>query len=157
MQAQVQPEGRARPSRSFAGEGEIDVFMKTLRAFERGEINVDEWRAFRLVHGTYGQRQDGVQMVRAKIPQGILSSAQLRVLGQVAERYSRGFGHFTTRQNLQLHFIQLADIEGVMRDLAAVGITTREACGNAVRTITACPLAGVAADEVFDVTPYADG
>jgi sulfite reductase (NADPH) hemoprotein beta-component len=73
----------------------------------------------------------------------------------VAERYSRGFGHITTRQNVQLHFLKLHDVEPVMRRLAEAGLTTREACGSAVRNITACPYAGVAADEAFDVTPYA--
>ena len=96
-------------------------------------------------------------MMRIKIPQGITTGDQLRALGDVAAKYSRGFGHVTTRQNIQYHFVQLKDAERAMRDLAAVGMTTREACGNSVRNITACPYAGVAHDEVFDVTPYAEG
>ena len=72
------------------------------------------------------------------------------------ERYSRGFGHITTRQNIQLHFVKLHDAEPAMRELAAAGMTTREACGNSVRNITACPYSGVATDEAFDVTPYAE-
>ena len=128
-----------------------------LRRFESGEIGPDEWRAFRLLRGTYGQRQAGdAQMLRVKIPQGILASAQLDALADVAERYSRGFGHITTRQNIQFHFVKLHDVEPAMRHLADAGLTTREACGNSVRNITACPYAGVAADEPFDVTPYAE-
>ncbi len=73
-----------------------------------------------------------------------------------AHKYSRGFGHITTRQNIQFHFVKLHDVELAMRELADVGLTTREACGNSVRNITACPYAGVAADERFDVTPYAE-
>ena len=95
-------------------------------------------------------------MLRIKIPQGILTGAQLDAMADVAERYSRGFGHITTRQNIQLHFVKLHDAEPAMRELAAAGLTTREACGNSVRNITACPYAGVSADEAFDVTPYAE-
>lgn len=146
--------GRARVS--FASEAEIDEFAATLDRFERGEIGPDAWRAFRLTRGTYGQRQDDVSMVRTKIPQGVLDGSQLRALADVAERYSRGFAHLTTRQNMQFHFVQLRDVEAVMRRLAGAGLTTREACGNAVRNITACHLAGVAEDELFDVTPYAE-
>jgi sulfite reductase beta subunit-like hemoprotein len=147
--------GRTRLS--FADEAEIDEFVATLERFERGELTPDKWRAFRLVRGTYGQRQTSdAQMVRVKIPQGVLTSDQLTALADVAERYSRGFGHITTRQNLQFHFVRLHDVEAAMRHLADAGLTTREACGNAVRNITACPYAGVAADERFDVTPYAE-
>ncbi len=147
--------GRARLS--FAQEADVDEFVSVLARFESGEIGPDDWRMFRLVRGTYGQRQAGdAQMLRVKIPQGVLTSAQLDVLADVGERYSRGFGHITTRQNIQFHFIKLHDVEHAMRELAAAGITTREACGNSVRNITACPYAGVAPDEAFDVTPYAE-
>jgi sulfite reductase (NADPH) hemoprotein beta-component len=95
-------------------------------------------------------------MLRVKIPQGVLTAAQLRALAEVAERYSRRFGHITTRQNIQFHFVKLHDVEPAMRLLADAGLTTREACGNSVRNITACPYAGVAVDEAFDVTPYAE-
>jgi sulfite reductase beta subunit-like hemoprotein len=108
------------------------------------------------VRGTYGQRQDNTQMLRIKIPQGITTAAQLRSLADISERYSRGWGHVTTRQNVQLHFVALADAEAAMRVGAETGLTTREACGNSVRNITSCPYAGVAHDEVFDVTPYAE-
>ena len=147
--------GRARLS--FAEARDIEEFVATLDRFERGEVTPDQWRQFRLVRGTYGQRQaDDAQMLRVKIPQGVLDAAQLEALADVGERYSRGFGHITTRQNVQFHFVKLHDVEPAMRLLADAGLTTREACGNSVRNITACALAGVAADERFDVTPYAE-
>ena len=148
-------QGRARLS--FASEADIDEFADVLGQFERGEITPEQWRVFRLVRGTYGQRQvDDAQMIRVKIPQGVLSAPQLDALADVAEQYSRGFGHITTRQNVQFHFVKLHDAEPAMRRLAEAGLTTREACGNSVRNITACQFAGVAADEAFDVTPYAE-
>ena len=147
--------GRARLS--FADHHDIDEFIATLDKFERGEIGPDEWRAFRLVRGTYGQRQDGdVHMLRVKVPQGVLDPRQLYALATVAETYSRGFGHITTRQNIQFHFVKLHDVELAMQLLADVGVTTREACGNSVRNITCCPYAGVAKNESFDVTPFAE-
>src|SRR6185503_10145226 len=153
----VAQETMGRTRLSFADEAEIDEFVDVLGRYERGELGPDQWRAFRLVRGTYGQRQDAdAQMLRIKIPQGILDGPQLHALADVAERYSRGFGHVTTRQNLQLHFLKLHDVEHVQRHLAAAGLTTREACGSAVRNVTACPYAGVAHDEAFDVTPYAE-
>jgi sulfite reductase beta subunit-like hemoprotein len=152
-----EPRTFGRTRLSFADEAEIDDFVATLERFERGEIGPDQWRAYRLVRGTYGQRQTGdAQMLRIKIPQGILDAAQLQAVAEVSEQYSRGFAHITTRQNIQLHFIRLHDVEPAMRHLASAGLTTREACGNSVRNITACPYAGVAADEAFDVTPYAE-
>src|SRR5437870_12722051 len=109
--------GRTRLS--FANEAEIDDFVATLGRFERGELTPDEWRQFRLVRGTYGQRQaEDAQMLRVKIPQGVLSSDQLEALADVAERYSRGFGHITTRQNMQVHFVRLHDAEPAMRRLS---------------------------------------
>ncbi|MET0213490.1 MAG: nitrite/sulfite reductase [Vicinamibacterales bacterium] len=147
--------GRGRLS--FADERDIDEFVDTLGKYERGEISAEDWRKFRLVRGTYGQRQpEAVHMLRVKIPQGVLTSAQLRSLAGVATSYSRGFAHITTRQNVQLHFVPLAQVEDAMRALADTGLTTREACGNSVRNITACPYAGVAEGEIFDVTPYAE-
>ena len=147
--------GRARLS--FASAADIDEFAAVLAQFEQGEITPEQWRVFRLVRGTYGQRQaDDAQMIRVKIPQGVLTGDQLHALAEVSELYSRGFGHITTRQNVQLHFVKLHDVEPAMRRLAEAGLTTREACGNSVRNITACQFAGVAADEPFDVTPYAE-
>src|SRR5438105_4777977 len=151
------PKTFGRAQLSFATVADIDEFVTTLERYERGELTPDQWRAFRLVRGTYGQRQaDDAQMVRVKIPQGVLTSEQLDALADVGERYSRGFGHITTRQNLQFHFVKLHDVEHAMHRLGDAGLTTREACGNSVRNITACPYAGVGADERFDVTPYAE-
>ena len=147
--------GRARLS--FAATADIDEFASMLAQFESGEIGPDQWRAFRLLRGTYGQRQaEDAQMLRVKMPQGVLTGPQLEALADVADVYSRGFGHITTRQNIQFHFMKLHDVEPAMRRLAEAGLTTREACGNSVRNITACPFAGLSDDEVFDVTPYAE-
>ena len=151
----VNTHGRARLS--FANEADIDEFVVMLEKYERGEITPDQWRSFRLLRGTYGQRQSyDASMLRVKIPQGVIAADQLDAVAEVADRYSRRFGHITTRQNIQLHFVKLHDAEPAMRRLAEVGITTREACGNSVRNITACPYAGTSADELFDVTPYAE-
>ncbi len=148
--------GRARLS--FASVADIDEFVATLERYERGEMTPDQWRGFRLVRGTYGQRQTtDSQMLRVKVPQGLLTAVQMNALAEVGEKYSRHFGHITTRQNIQFHFVKLHDVEAAMRRLADAGLTTREACGNSVRNITACPYAGVSATERFDVTPYADG
>ncbi len=146
-----------RPHRSFASAEDVAAFAATLGRFERGEIGADEWRAFRLVNGTYPQRQDeDAQMLRVKVPQGVLDAGQLEALAEAAERWSRGFAHVTTRQNVQMHFLTLRGVEEAMALLAGAGLTTKEACGNAVRNVTACPFAGVARDEAFDVTPYAE-
>jgi sulfite reductase (ferredoxin) len=157
MSAVDDPHTHGRARLGFADEADIDEFAAVLGQFERGEIGPDAWRVFRLVRGTYGQRQaEDAQMLRVKMPQGVLTGAQLEALADVADRYSRGFGHITTRQNVQFHFMRLHDIEPAMRRLAEAGLTTREACGNSVRNITACAFAGVAADELFDVTPYSE-
>src|SRR5882762_872784 len=130
--------GRARLS--FANPAEIDEFVGTLERYERGEITPDQWRAYRLVRGTYGQRQaEDAQMLRIKIPQGLLTAEQLGALAEVGERYSRGFGHITTRQNVQFHFMKLHDAEPAMRRLAEAGLTTREACGNSGRHTSQLP------------------
>jgi len=146
--------GRARLD--FASEHDIDEFVETLEKFESGEMPADQWRRFRLVRGTYGQRQDGVQMLRVKAPQGIVSASQMRAFAGVASRYSRGFCHITTRQNIQFHFVLLKNVEAAMRELADEGLTTREACGNSVRNITGCPYAGTSETEIFDPSPYAE-
>jgi sulfite reductase beta subunit-like hemoprotein len=152
----VNTHGRTRLS--FASVADIDEFVATLERYEQGELTPDQWRAFRLVRGTYGQRQAAdAQMLRVKIPQGILTRGQLEALAATGERYSRRFGHITTRQNIQFHFVKLHDVEPAMRLLADAGLTTREACGNSVRNITGCPYAGVSATERFDVSEYADG
>ncbi|WP_242344273.1 nitrite/sulfite reductase [Anaeromyxobacter terrae] len=141
---------------TFADDREIDAFVETLGRFERGELDADAWRAYRVVRGAYSQRQDGLHMLRIKLPQGATSAAQLRALADVAARFSRGYGHVTTRQNFQVHFVRPADLEPALRRLAEDGITTSGAGGNAVRNVVACPHAGVSPGEVFDVTPYAE-
>jgi sulfite reductase (NADPH) hemoprotein beta-component len=144
----------------FARHEDVDLFVARLEAFERGELDADAWRSFRLLNGVYGQRQDGVMMVRAKLPGGIATPAQLLALADVAELHATGpgagKGHVTTRQNVQFHFVPQADTETALRRLAASGITTKEACGHSVRNWTCCPFAGVAADEPFDPTPYVE-
>src|SRR5918999_205447 len=110
--------GRARLT--FADERDIDEFVDMLGKYERGELSPEAWRKFRLVRGTYGQRQDNVQMMRIKIPQGIVTGPQMRALADVSTKYSRGFSHITTRQNIQYHFVLLKDAEPMMRDLADV-------------------------------------
>src|SRR5258708_27804178 len=151
----LQTVGRTRLS--FANTREIDEFVATLERYERGELTAEEWRKYRLVRGLYGQRQaDDAQMLRVKIPQGGLTGEQLHALAYVAGHYSRGFGHITTPQNVQFHFLPLSTVEPAMRHLAASGLTTREACGNSVRSLVACPSGGRSTDELFDVTPYAE-
>lgn len=145
---------RTRPS--FADGEEIAAFHQTLLRFERGEIDADAWRAYRVARGAYGQRQDGVHMLRIKLPQGAVTAPQLRALAEVTARYARGAGHVTTRQNYQAYFVQPAHLEPAMRRLEAAGVTTSGSGGNAVRNVVACPLAGVSRDEVFDVTPCAE-
>ncbi len=140
---------------AFADVRDIDEFVEGLRKFESGEWTADQFRGFRLARGAYGQKQPDVTMIRVKIPQGILDGAQLEALADVADEQSRGFGHVTTRQNVQLHFIKLGDAPAAMHRLAESGLTTKEACGNTVRNITGCPMAGVCHDEAFDATPYA--
>ena len=152
----VQSDVEARHSPE-AIEAEIRVFEERIQQLRSGAITQDQFRPFRLKHGTYGQRQQGVQMLRVKIPAGILTPAQLRTLAKIGDTYSTGRGHVTTRENVQFHFVQLENVPAVMRLLAGAGLTTREACGNTVRNVTGCPLAGICPGEVFDVTPYALG
>lgn len=145
-----------RPHATFADAAEITAFAETLARFERGELDAEAWRAYRVARGAYGQRQDGVHMLRVKVPQGAASSSQLRALAEVARRFSGGTLHVTTRQNVQLYFVKPADLEPAMRQLAEAGLTTSGSGGNTVRNVVACPYAGVAKDELFDVTPYAE-
>lgn len=136
-------------------EREIEVFEVEIERLKRGKISEEQFRHFRLNHGIYGQRQPDVHMVRIKVPSGLLNASQLEVLAEVAEGYGHGLAHVTTRQDIQFHFVKLEDVPAIMRLVASVGLTTREACGNTVRNITACSLAGVCPDELFDVTPIA--
>jgi sulfite reductase beta subunit-like hemoprotein len=138
----------------FSSPADIDDFVDHLRRFESGEMTSDQFKVYRLTRGTYGQRQQGVNMLRVKIPQGVLASAQVERLADIADEYSRGFGHVTTRQNVQFHFVPLARVAEAMTRLDEVGLTMREACGGTVRNVTACALAGVCNGAAFDVTPY---
>jgi sulfite reductase (NADPH) hemoprotein beta-component len=140
----------------FSDPKDVDEFVATLEKYERGELTADQFRAFRLVRGVYGQRQEGRTMLRVKIPFGRLDEQGLVALADVADRWSRGFGHVTTRQNVQFHFLAMSDVEAAMRRLDEAGLTTREACGNSVRAVTACELAEVCATAPFDVSPYAE-
>src|SRR5258706_8930797 len=148
---------RAAPARRFASAKDIEEFVSVLEAFERGVIGPDEFRAFRLTRGVYGQRQDDVQMIRVKIPMGLLGPEQLEALADVGDKFARGLGHVTTRQNVQFHFVKMADAETALRRLDEAGLTTKDACGNTVRNVTACEVAEVCSTAPFDVTPYAEG
>src|SRR5436305_7258518 len=134
---------------------EIEIFRAKSQAFLAGEITDNDFRPFRLKHGIYGQRQAGVQMVRCKIPGGLLTAAQVERLGLIADEFGGGKGHLTTRQNIQYHFVPLRRVPDLMTQLAEVGMTNREACYNTVRNVTVCEWAGIAQHEVFDVRPYA--
>src|SRR5437016_3831845 len=136
---------------------DIEKFERLLDQYLNGELDEDRFRVFRLNNGIYGQRQGGHnQMVRVKIPYGSLQPEQLEMFGHIAETYSRGWGHITTRQNVQLHFVELEKVPAVLRDLATVGLTTREACGDTVRNVTGCHLAGACPFEVLDISPWAE-
>src|SRR5438093_3717088 len=138
-------------------EEELGTFEDGARRFMAGEIDDDVFRVFRLNQGIYGQRQGGFnQMVRVKVPYGRLEPDQLEMLGYVAEAYSRGWAHLTTRQNVQFHFVQLEQTAEVLRLLAAVGLTSREACGDTVRNVAGCHLAGACPYEVLDISPWAE-
>jgi len=163
---------------------EIDVYESQLELRRTGGIEEAVFTEIRLRRGIYGQRYDSGQrhdgirprriqlpadrarkgpntlwdapgMVRIKIPGGALTIQQLEVIADLSEEYSDGISHATTRQDIQLHFVHIDDTPDLMRRLAAAGLTTREACGNSVRNIAACPLAGVCREEAFDITPYA--
>src|SRR5437879_13644159 len=134
---------------------EIETFRIKAMSFLAGEITDADFRPFRLKHGIYGQRQPGVQMVRCKMPGGLLTAPQVEQFARIAEEFGGGRGHLTTRQNMQYHFVPLSRVPDLMHLMADVGLTNREACYNTVRNVTACPLSGIAQDEVFDVRPYA--
>jgi sulfite reductase (ferredoxin) len=136
---------------------DADKFEAILARYLTGEIEEDAFRIFRLNNGIYGQRQGGHnQMVRVKIPWGGLLPDQLELMADLADTYSRGWGHITTRQNIQFHYVQLEKVPEVMRQLATVGMTSREACGDTVRNIQGCHLAGACPYEKLDVTPWAE-
>src|SRR3954451_10676722 len=134
---------------------EIETIPAKAMAFLNGEISESDFRPFRLKHGIYGQRQPGVQMVRCKIPSGMLTATQVLQFARIADEFAGGKGHLTTRQNIQYHFVPLPRVADLLNMLADVRLTTREACYNTVRNVTACPLAGIRPEEPFDVQPYA--
>ncbi len=133
---------------------EIEIYEIQLDRFQAGQVEEATFTEFRLRRGVYGQRDDRSQMIRVKIPFGGLTAAQLEMLADVAEEFSDNIIHITTRQDVQYHYVDINTTSELMRRLASVDITTKEACGNVVRNVTACPLSGVCNDETFDVTPY---
>lgn len=137
---------------------EIDRLEQAIQTFIEGRIDPDRFTSVRLQQGVYGQRQDGVNMLRIKIPGGRLNADQVEAIADVTESFSqRGIAHVTTRQAIQVHFIPLAKMPSAMRRLAQVNMTTREACGNTVRNMSACALSGVCPKEHVDVAAHIDG
>jgi sulfite reductase beta subunit-like hemoprotein len=135
---------------------EYDDFKTEATKFLEGQTAEDEFIKFRLKQGVYGQRQADVQMIRVKLPFGGITPAQMEAFADVVERYvPLNKGHITTRQNIQMHHIPLLEAEQAIRRLGESGLSSREGCGNTVRNVTGDPWAGVAADELFDLTPYA--
>ena len=154
--ANYTPETGTRDISPEAGK-DIEKFDRMLGKYLAGELEEEVFRVFRLNNGIYGQRQGGHnQMVRVKVPYGSLTPEQLETLAHIADTYSRGWGHITTRQNIQFHFVALERIPELLRDLASVGLTTREACGDTVRNVTGCHLAGACPFEVLDISPWAE-
>jgi sulfite reductase (ferredoxin) len=129
---------------------------KKIQLYQNGKIDEDGFRSLRLARGIYGQRQEGVQMIRIKLPFGRLNSAQLHRIADVSDEYSTGRLHITTRQDIQIHYVSLDRTPELWAELEKSDITLREACGNAVRNITASETAGIDPEEPFDVSPYAD-
>ena len=135
---------------------EFDDFKTESTKYLAGETPEDEFIKFRLKQGVYGQRQPDVQMIRVKLPFGGITPEQMEKFAEVVERYvPLNKGHITTRQNIQMHHIPLPEAEKAIRELGEAGLSSREGCGNTVRNVTGDPWAGVAADELFDLTPYA--
>jgi len=136
-------------------EREFDDFDNEAESFLAGEMEEPEFIGFRLKQGVYGQRQPDVQMVRVKLPFGGVTPEQMDAFADVVEKYAPlDKGHITTRQNIQIHHVPLRDMEALIREISAVGLSSREGCGNTVRNVTGDPWAGVAEDEIFDPTPY---
>jgi sulfite reductase (ferredoxin) len=156
MPSQTQEKNAAQISE--VEQNEIRMFRDNIRALKEGRMDPDDFKKFRLNNGIYGIRGHmDKQMVRIKISYGKMTPEQLEGLADITEKYApMKLGHFTTRQNLQIHLIPLDMIPDVMEHTARIGLTTREACGNTVRTITACPYTGVHPEQVFDVQPYAE-
>jgi sulfite reductase beta subunit-like hemoprotein len=136
---------------------DIARFEIAIEQFLKGDISDDVFRVMRLNNGVYGQRQGGTnQMIRIKLPAGSITPEQFDLMADLSVEYSRGWGHITTRQNIQFHYVDLRDVPKVMRRIADVGLTSREACGDTVRNVMACHLAGACPYEKIDVTPWAE-
>jgi sulfite reductase beta subunit-like hemoprotein len=136
---------------------EVNRVAEEIRRYKSGELDEETFRKFRLENGVYGIRfQKDIQMIRVKVPYGLLTAEQMERLGEVADIFANGIGHVTTRQDFQFHWVPLEVVPELLRRINEVGLTTREACGNTVRNVTACPIAGVSPDEIFNITPYAD-
>ncbi|NNM83383.1 MAG: nitrite/sulfite reductase, partial [Burkholderiales bacterium] len=137
---------------------EIDRFSAAVDAYFNLQIDADRFTAMRLQQGVYGQRQEGVNMIRVKVPGGSISPVQLEAIAEVLDNYSQTEEvHITTRQDIQIHSVPLQDSPASLRILEGAGLTTREACGNTIRNITACPMAGVCPKEHVDVTTHLEG
>ncbi len=140
---------------SPAARRDILDLQQKIGQFRQGDIADESFRKFRLTRGVYGQRQPGVQMIRIKLPHGRITAQQLIRIADLSDRYATGNLHATTRQDIQLHFVKLADSPQLWADLEDAGITLKEACGNTVRNVTGSARAGIDPDEPFDITPYA--
>ena len=140
-----------KPKINWARNEEADNFAKTVKLFRQGKYDEDSFRRFRLQHGAYGTRMtNDYAMVRIKLPAGEIYPDQFEKISQLSEQYSIGNAHFTTRESIQLHWVVLEDVSEILRSLAEVGMTSREACGNSVRNVMCSPMAGVCPDEEFD-------
>jgi sulfite reductase (ferredoxin) len=144
------------PKINWARVEEAEDFANTVKLFRQGKYDEDSFRRYRLQHGAYGTRMTSdYAMVRIKLPAGEIYPNQLEKIAQLSEQFSIGSAHFSTRENIQLHWVILEDVSEILRGLAEVGLTSREACGNSVRNVMCSPLSGVCPDEQFDSTPYA--
>ena len=135
---------------------DIVELANKIELFNNGKIDEEKFRSLRLARGVYGQRQEGVQMIRIKLPYGKVLSNQLRRIAEVSDEYSRSRLHITTRQDIQIHYVDLQRTPELWAELERDNVTLREACGNAVRNVTASETAGIDRNEPFDVSPYAD-
>jgi sulfite reductase (ferredoxin) len=144
-----------KPVSKWGKEDETEVFANRVKLYRQGKLSDDEFRRFRLQNGAYGSRlHAGYSMIRIKIPGGEITPEQIEKIASLSEAFSIGSAHVSTRQNIQLHWVQLEDVSEVMRGLVEVGMTSREACGNTVRNVMCSHFAGVCPDEAFDSTPY---
>jgi len=156
MKSYRDPYELVQQERKIVVEKDVIELGQKIAEFKEGLIPEDKFRALRLARGVYGQRQQGVQMIRIKLPYGRVTANQLRRIADVSDEYSTGRLHITTRQDIQIHYVSLDRTPQLWADLEKDDVTLREACGNTVRNVTASDLAGIDPEELFDVTPYAD-